>query len=497
MSDVPPARASEPVSRPELKDKLLSGLRWITVSRILTQVLTWANTFFVIRLLSPTDYGLAALAGVFSNFLALLNELGFSVTLVQRQTRDLETLRHVFGALLVISLILCGGLVLAAPVIGDLVKEPRVVPLLRFVSLQFIVMAFSVIPQAQLSMDLRFRELSVIGIVAALLGAAITLVMALHGAGAWSLIVGAVGIGITRCVLLNVFHPALHAPRLKVARIRPFAAFSGLVLLERTLWYWYVQLDSLLVGRFLGAAQLGIYAVGKQLTSIPLERAMEIINSIALPAFARVKTDPQQVRFGYLKILRLGGGYAFPVFWGLAAVSEPLVRVVLGTKWLPAVPVIRLLCISMPLRMVNSLTSAPATGVGRQDVNIKSLLVAIVVIPTAIAVGTFRGVTGVAAAWAIAFPLVYLWNAALIRRALAIPVRQMWSCLWPSALAAGLMSVATGVLVAGPLSKMSPLQQLAISVPVGGVVFLASLLAVSRNAARELLGFARQFSLGS
>src|SRR5207245_2850094 len=123
-------------------------------------------------------------------FLTFINELGFSITLVQRQVRDDETLRHAFGALLSIGVALTIGLFLSAPLIGSLVNDIRVVPLIRVVSLQFIAMSFSVIPQAQLSMDMRFRELALTGIVAAVIGAGTTLTMALHNGGAWSLIIG-------------------------------------------------------------------------------------------------------------------------------------------------------------------------------------------------------------------------------------------------------------------------------------------------------------------
>jgi teichuronic acid exporter len=134
----------------------MSGLKWVTLSRVFAQALTWLNTFFVIRLISPADFGLAALASIFANFLSLLNELGFSVALIQRQTRDREILRNVFGALLLIGVTLTIALIAMAPLVGALVKEPRVVPLVRLVSLQFLAMSFSIIPQAMLSMDMRF-----------------------------------------------------------------------------------------------------------------------------------------------------------------------------------------------------------------------------------------------------------------------------------------------------------------------------------------------------
>ena len=211
---------------------VISGLKWVTVSRALAQALTWVNTFFVIRLLSPTDFGLAALAGIFANFLSLLNELGFSVTLVRWQTRDEETLRHVFGALLVVGAAFTLGLFFAAPLFGVLTREPRVVPLIRFISIQFLAMSFAVIPQARLSMDMRFKQLGIADVVASVMGAAGTLLVALNGGGAWSLIVGTVVLTVSRTVLLNLYSSSIRTPRLKFSKLRHLAGFSGLVLLE-------------------------------------------------------------------------------------------------------------------------------------------------------------------------------------------------------------------------------------------------------------------------
>lgn len=474
-----------------LNRSVITGLKWATGARILAQVLTWASTFLVIRVLSPADFGLAALAGVFAGFLTLLNELGFSTALVQRQTRDQETLRHVFGALLLTGAVLMLALIAVAPLIGSFVREPRVVPLLRLASLQFLAMSIGVIPQARLSMDLKFKEISIASVIAALIGAAATLTAALQGGGAWSLIIGVVVLSLSRATLLNVYSPSIFAPRLNYAQIRDLAGFSGLVLVTRTLWYWYMQVDTLVIGRALGAAELGVYSVARQLTSIPLERAMDIINTVTLPAYSLVKSDLDQVRRGYLKVFRLGACYAFPVFWGLAAVSAPTVRLIIGEKWLPSVPVIELLCVSMPLRMLNSLTWSVATSLARQDVNIKSLVLAIVVIPVCVIIGSHWGVVGVAAAWTVGFPVVYLYNSLLLRRALVLPTVAVVRATWPSLAGAVAMLAVIETLNRLYLDAMAPLLHLVIAVPAGIVVFSLVLWVVSRSSAMEMVEFMR------
>jgi teichuronic acid exporter len=480
-----------------LHQSVIRGLRWVTLSRLLAQVLTWVNTLFVIRLLSPTDFGLATLAGVFANFLFLLNELGLSTTLIRWQIRDKETLRHVFGCLLFVGVLFSIGLVLVAPALGLITKEPRVVPLIRFNAIQFLTMSFAVIPQARLSMDLRFKELSVADFIAFLVGAASTLLLALSGAGAWSLVIGLVVISVVRTVLLNIYCYSIVRPSFRFSKLRHLAGFSGLAILEKTLWYWYMQIDSFVVGRSLGAAELGIYGVGRQLASTPLERAMGIINSITLPTFSRLQDELDQVRRGYLKLLRLGGAYAFPVFWGLALVSEPVVKLLIGPKWLGSVIVIQLICISMPLRMLNSFTGTAVVAINRQDVNIKSLLLAIVVIPSCVLIGSRWGVAGVAAAWAIGFPIIYAFNATLVRRALGLSFKAMFMAVSPAAIAAGIMSIATFGLSSMYLNSLPPGAHLAIAIPFGAVVFASTLLMVSRETAREMFKFARDVSTRS
>lgn len=469
----------------------MSSLRWVTVSRLVAQILTWAITFIVIRLITQADFGLAALAGIFANFLSMLNEMGMGSALIQRQTKDRETLQSVFGFVLIVGIALCIGLVVAAPLLGSICREPRIVPLVRVVSLQFITMAFSVVPSARLSMDMRFRELSVAGLVSAVVGAIVTLGMAMHGAGAMSLIAGTVFLSGSRAILLNLYEPSLSWPRFEFARLRTFGRFSGLALVERSMWYWYMQADTFVVGRLLGATSLGVYALGRQLTSIPLERAMEVINSVALPAYSRVKNDMAQVRAGYLKVLRLGAVYAFPVFWGLASVSGPVVRILGGQKWLAAAPIVQILCLSMPLRMLSAFTAIAATSIDRQDVNIKSLTLALVLIPAAVLAGATWGMAGVAIAWTVAFPFVYAVNAWLVRRAFHLPLRDMLRATWPPAVAAATMAVVVSILCRYYLQLWSPGALLVLIIPTGAGVFILALMVTSRTMAIECIAFLR------
>src|ERR1700674_3112115 len=137
-----------------LRSKVLTGLFWTGGARLLSQILTWAITVVVIRLLSPGDYGLLAMATLFVGFLTLLAEGGLGLAVIQaRELGDAE-LRRIFGAVILIDLTLFVLQFAAAPVIAMFFREDRLVPIVRVLALQFLLMIFTVIPGALLSRKL-------------------------------------------------------------------------------------------------------------------------------------------------------------------------------------------------------------------------------------------------------------------------------------------------------------------------------------------------------
>src|SRR5438309_7311792 len=146
--------AGEPMS---LRREVLSGLFWAGGMRLLGQVLTWAVTIVVIRLLSPNDYGLLAMATVFVSFLILMAEAGLGAALVQAPEVDDFMLRGIFGAVILVDCVLFLLLVAAAPAIAQFFAEDRLVSIIRVLALQFLLGIFAVIPSAQVTRRLDFK----------------------------------------------------------------------------------------------------------------------------------------------------------------------------------------------------------------------------------------------------------------------------------------------------------------------------------------------------
>ena len=145
-----------------LRSQVLTGFRWTATVRFLSQVLAWAITLLVVRLLAPADYGLLAMATVFVAFLTMFSEFGLGPAVVQRRDIDDPLLKRVFGVILIVHASLTLVLVLAAPLIAEFYREPRVAPVVRVLSLQFMISAFVVIPDAMLQRRMEFKHRSLL-----------------------------------------------------------------------------------------------------------------------------------------------------------------------------------------------------------------------------------------------------------------------------------------------------------------------------------------------
>lgn len=171
-----------------LRADTLSGLRWVAGAKLLGQVVTWGITIVVMRILSPEDYGVLAMATVLVAFLAMMAQFGVGAAAVQAADMDDGKLRQIFGLVILINSSLFLLLFLTAPLVGWFFEEPRLVAIIRVLGLQFVLMMFSVIPSSQLSRKLDFKGQSLVELSGAIASSLTALASALAGLGVWSLV---------------------------------------------------------------------------------------------------------------------------------------------------------------------------------------------------------------------------------------------------------------------------------------------------------------------
>lgn len=456
-----------------LRIQVLSGLKWTILGRLASQLATWAVTIYVIRLLRPEDYGLMALASIFSSLFTLIAEIGLGSTLVQ--TRDLspQRLRQIFGLVILSNTAAFLLMVTAvAPLAAIFFREDRLQPVVQIIALQFIPAAFAVVPSAMLERELKYRGRAITDLLSSIAGALLTLVLAYLGHGVFALAWGVVAGTTIRAAGLNIAGSFPGRPTFHFAGCGSMFNFGRNVAATQFVWFFYSQADSFIVGKFLGKHDLGVYSVSMDLAALPASRLSSILNQVVFPALSKVKRDGGAVGDYLLRGMKSISLASFPVMWGMSSVAPELVRALLGDTWTEAALPLALLCLIMPLRVLSPLMHAGLHAVGRPDISFRITAITAAAMCSAFLAGTQFGLLGLSLAWLIVFPAAFLFNLFRSCKHLDLTVRQITGTLARPALASGLM-YAFVALTRSALPWTSASGNLLALISVGAAAYVA------------------------
>lgn len=476
----------------DLRSKVLAGFGWLAGANFVGQLLTWVMTIVVMRMLSPADYGLLAMASIFVAFLLMLAAAGLGPAIVQSIAIDSQTLRQLFGLIMIVNALLCIALFSVAPFIALFFAEPRLTDVVRVLSLQFVVAGFAVIPEAMLARSMKFKARAFVDLASNVSGGLTTLMLAYFGYGVWSLVAGSTVSILGKSIALNIVAPYLRWPRFSISGLEPLLVYGGNVTASRLLWFFYSQADMFIAGKLLGKEILGYYSVAMHLASLPVQKISGMLNQVAFPAFAQIQRDPELVARHVEKAVRILSFFAFPVLWGISSVAPELVRLVLGVKWELAILPLQVLPIIMPFRMISNFLPAAIDAVGRPDITVKNLITASVIMPLSFVVGGQYGIDGICLAWVIAFPVVFLTNLSRTLPALALSVKPlMVTIAWPALASAAMYGVVISTAWMMPATVGGALR-LVLMIASGAIAYLALALVTNRRGSREVLQLVRR-----
>lgn len=461
--------------------QVLAALKWTVIGRISTQFVSWAITIVVMRLLAPADYGLLAMATLFSSLLAVIAEIGMGSSIIQSKGITPRQIRQIYGIVLLSNagIVLLLSLVIA-PTAAWFFAEPKVAPVVQAISLQFVPAAFGVIPSALLDREMAYKGRAVVGFVSAMSGAVLTLLLAYAGFHTFALVWGNVAAAAFSAIGLNWLKPYREWPLFDFSGIGHMIRFGRDVAANRLVYYFYSQADSFIVGKLLGKVDLGLYSVSMNLASMPASRLAVTIDQVAFPALAKVGREGGDTGQYILKSLRGISLLAFPVLWGMSCVAPELIFVLLGDSWGDAGLALRLLSLIMPLRVLGPIFHASLQSVGKANVSFRNTCTTALAMCVAFVIGCKFGLLGIALAWAVVFPLVFIFNTARTAPYLGITIGAIGGAVYKPMLASCLMyAVVTALRASCPLS--STLALLVLLVMGGAATYLGASFALNRE----------------
>lgn len=384
-----------------LRQSAVNSVVWSAITSWGRQAIAFIVFFLLARLLGPETFGLIALAAVFMAFIQVFADQGFAEALVQRDQLEPEHLDTAFWTNIAIGLLITLLCIGGAQLIADLFNQPQLTPIIRWLSLSFLLRALSSVQEAIFRRNLAFKTLAIRSLIAVVVGGVVGVTMALMGLGVWSLVGQQLINSLIQVIVLWIASDWRPGFRFSVSHFKDLFSFGINVVGMNVLDFINSRADDFLIGYFLGPVALGYYSVAYRIMTIVIDLLTNVINQVAIPAFSKLQKEPERLRDAFYTVTKFTSLVSFPIFLGLAALAPELIRLLLGPKWIPSIPVIQVLAFIGLLHSVYYFNATVIMAMGKPSWKLLINFINSIANLISFAIAVQFGIVAVAAAFVI------------------------------------------------------------------------------------------------
>jgi PST family polysaccharide transporter len=474
-----------------LRQKAVQGIAWSFIQSYGNQAISLLVFLLLARLLGPEAFGLIALANIFIHFTQIFLDQGLSEAIIQRKDLEPEHLDSAFWSNIGSGALLMSIGMIGAPIMAQVFEEPQLIPVIRALSLTLLIGGLNGVQQAILRRSLAFRIIAIRSLIAALSGAAVAIVMALHGMGVWSLI----GLTLTDRVVgaiilwrVNDWRPGF---RFSLKHFKDLFRFGVNVVGIVILVFISRRVDDFLIGYFLGPVTLGYYSIAYRVLTIMTQTLCDQPQKVAMPTFSKLQEDLDKFQGAFYKTSQMLSLVTFPLFCGIVVLAPEIVRGVFGRQWEPSIPVLQCLMVAGCLQSLFYFCSPALMAKGKPFWSLTLFFLNTVFSVIGFLSVVHWGIVAVSISLvgvAIAMCPVYLW---VLHKQLHIKIIPFLGKYVP-ALSASLAMVGM-ITVAKYLfgDALIPLAALAVYGVIGALTYIAATFLVAPILFRQVFGLAR------
>lgn len=343
---------------------IASPLIWSTASSLGTQALAFATFAVLARLLGAPAFGLVALAALVIDLLLVVSNAGIAEAVVQRPVLSEDDADTAFWTNLLCGMVFCMATMAIAPLIAVAFDQPRLTSIIRALAMIFAINPLGAIHTARLTRSLNFHAVAIRNLVAALVGAAVGLPLALAGYGVWSLVAQriAVIVALSACAWISL--PWLPRLRFRYRAFRELVGFGIYIGLSGTLNQINIRIAEVISGALVGPVAVAFIRAGSRIVEVLNQVTYTPFHQIAMPLLARSCDDIEGLKATYLRLSRLSAFIMFPAFLGSLTLADELVAVVFGPGWEPVADAIRIFACAVVAAQMNNLIVSTMTALG-------------------------------------------------------------------------------------------------------------------------------------
>lgn len=335
-----------------LKDSAINSMLWVTVDRTGGYFLLFVSNLVLARLLMPEDFGCIAMLHVFIALADIVVHGGFGVALIQKKNPTHIDYASVFYINLAVSVVLYSILYALAPAISRFYGMPLLIKILRVQAVILIINSFSVVQISILKKNLQFKAIAIRNILANFLGLTTGVVCAFWGLGVWSLVINTFVTQSVGVVLLWKASDWRPTREFSFDSVKELFGFGGFMMLSSIVNTIYNELQSLLVGKFYSATDLGYVNQAKKLEGVPSGALSSVVSQVSFPVFSKLQDNFAALKKGMKKNIKSIQYVNFPMMLLLIVIAEPLILLLYGERWAESIPYFQILCVSRLIGVV-------------------------------------------------------------------------------------------------------------------------------------------------
>ena len=375
-----------------LKKKTVRGTFWSAVDSVSSQGVTFLVGLVLARLLTPHEYGLI---GYIMILVAVFNSIvdsGFSNALIRKKDAGETDYSTAFIFNLAVSLVMVAAMILVAGPFSRFFKEPQLVPLVRVMSVIVVINALALIQRTRLVKSVDFKTQTKASLTSSVASGAVGLAMAFCGLGVWSLVGQQISRQLINTVCLWILNKWKPTWQFSWSSFRELFGFGWKLLVSGLIDTVWKEIYQLVIGKFYSTSTLGQYTRGKQFSDIFSSNMTSIVQRVSYPVLSSIQDERERMKEGYRKIIRTTMLASFVLLFGLSAVAESLLTVLIGPQWKEAAHYLQIICFTASLYPLHAINLNMLQVQGRSDLFLKLEIVKKIIAVGPLSIGVFIGI---------------------------------------------------------------------------------------------------------
>lgn len=354
-----------------IRSKLLNGVVWNFIEKILIRAASFLIGIILARLLSPSDYGLIGMLAIFISISSVFIEGGLAKALIQRKNCQDIDFSTAFVANVGISVVIYIIMFAAAPWIAKFYDEPVLKDLTRILSLNFILGSFNVVQRAKMMAKMDFKSLAQINVISTIVSGIVGISMAYYGCGVWALVGQTICSTVVLIILFPIYSKWRPSLNFSWTSFRQLFRYGSNLMLAGVYSVVLNNISTICIGKYYHSKQLGYYTRAAQFSELISTTSYDVIGNVTFPVLSELQDDKTRLVEVYRKSLFFTAMVIFPVMILTSLLARPLILVLLTEKWLPSVILIQWLCLARMFTPLSAINMNILNAVGRSDLFLK------------------------------------------------------------------------------------------------------------------------------